>query len=525
MPSRRAAFGLAAAGGIAISGVAQATSAFAAPAAVPMAPVMPEWISDLAGGLDLQSTRSWHLARRVAPAATKAVAKEINAAGYNAWIDKQLNWKKISDAKADGLVKKYLSFATMTGKQVVKASHDMAWKAGKALSISRTVRHVFTKRYLYESMVDTMGDHLYVAAEGKVEDLVAWYDWAVLRKYALGKFSTMLYAAVRHPAMLVYLDNQLNSKDNPNENLGRELLELHTVGVGNYDETDVRQSALILTGHGYDWEKRAYRYEPGEHYTGPVKVMGFSHPNATAADGPAVLKSYLWYLAHHPGTAHHIAHRLAVRYVSDNPPAALVDRLAKVYLTNGTNLAPVMRTLLRSQEFIDSVGEKWKRPQETMATMIKARKPSTLKPAAKQTGDIWGITGNVQWLLYLENHQPRMWPVVNGYPDQAQAWMATQAMLAHFYSANARVNWGNDKEFPSKSWASALGVTKGMTAVAAATKISTDLTGFTWNAKHLALVTARIKGDGPAILTSDQLKYNLGKTIHFVLCSPYFKIR
>ena len=151
----------------------------------------------------------------MAPAATKAVAKEINAAGYNAWIDKQLKPKKISDAKADGLVKKYLSFTTMTGKQVVKASHDMAWKAGKALSISRTVRHVFTKRYLYESMVDTMGDHLYVAAEGKVEDLVAWYDWAVLRKYALGKFSSMLYAAMRHPAMLVYLDNQLNSEGQP----------------------------------------------------------------------------------------------------------------------------------------------------------------------------------------------------------------------------------------------------------------------------------------------------------------------
>jgi hypothetical protein len=103
--------------------------------------------------------------------------------------------------------------------------------------------------------------------------------------------------------------------------------------------------------------------------------------------------------------------------------------------------------------------------------------------------------------------------------------MATQAMLAHFYSANARVNWGNDKEFPSKSWASALGVTKGMTADAVALRITTDLTGFTWNAKHLALVTARIKGDGPSKLTGDQIKYNLGKTIHFVLCSPYFKIR
>ncbi len=525
MPSRRAALGLAVAGGLALSSVGQPATAFAAPPAIPMAPVMPEWISDLAGGLDLKSTRTWHLARRVAPAPTKAVVNEIKAVGYNAWIDRQLNWKKISDAKADGLVKKYLSFTTMTGMQVVKASRDMAWKAGKALSISRTVRHVFTKRYLYESMVDTMGDHLYVAAEGKCEDLVAWYDWAVLRKYALGKFSTMLYTAMRHPAMLVYLDNHLNSKDNPNENLGRELLELHTVGVGNYDETDVRQSALILTGHSFNWAKRAYHYAPGDHYTGPVKVMGFTHPNATAADGPAVLQAYLSYLAHHKGTAHHIAHRLAVRYVSDNPPAELVDRLAQVYLDNSTNLAPVMRALLLSQEFEDSVGEKWKRPQETMATMIKVRKPSTLKPAAKQTGNIWNITGNVQWLLYLENHQPRMWPVVNGYPDQAQAWMATQALLAHFYSANARVNWGNDKEFPSKSWASALGVKKGMTAEDAATKITTDLTGFTWNAKHLALVSARIKGDGPSKLTGDQIEYNLGKTIHFVLCSPYFKIR
>lgn len=96
----------------------------------------------------------------------------------------------------------------------------------------------------------------------------------------------MLYTAMKHPAMLVYLDNQLNSKDNPNENLGRELLELHTVGVGNYDETDVRQSALILTGHSYNWEKRAYHYEPGKHYTGPVKVRGSPIPTPPLPTAP-----------------------------------------------------------------------------------------------------------------------------------------------------------------------------------------------------------------------------------------------
>jgi len=78
---------------------------------------------------------------------------------------------------------------------------------------------------------------------------------------------------------------------------------------------------------------------------------------------------------------------------------------------------------------------------------------------------------------------------------------------------------------PSKSWASALGVKKGMTAAAAATRITTDLTGYTWPASHLAVVTGRLQGNGPATLTADQVKYNLGRTIHFVLCSPYFKLR
>lgn len=526
--SRRAALGLAAAGGLAVSTAGQAAQALAAPAVRPMSPVLPATISDLAAGLDLQSTKAWHLARRVCPAPTKSIVSAIDKRGYTAWIDRQLNWKKIDDSKADGLIKKYLSYATKTGIGVYKASHKQAWKAGKAMSVSRTIRHVFTKRYLYESMVDTMGDHLYISADGKASEFVAWFDWAVLRKYSLGKYSTMLYKAVRHPAMLLYLDNHVNSKDNPNENLGRELLELHTVGVGNYDETDVRQSALMLTGHSFDWRKRVYRYNPGDHYTGPITVMGVTYPNATAADGPAMLKAYLSDLAHHRGTAKHIAHRLAVRYVGDDPSDAFVSRLAQVYLDNDTSLAAVMRALLLSDEFANSAGAKWRRPQETMATMIKLRKPKTIKPRTTQAKNVWDITGTVQWLLYLENHQPRMWPVVDGYPDQAADWMATQAMLSHWYSANAKVNWGDDKEWPSKysSWRTALGVKKGQTAEAVAAKLTRDITGYTWPADHLAIVIARLKGSGTGTtLSSDQIKYNLAPALHFIFSSPYFMLR
>lgn len=534
-PSRRAALGIAAGGGIALTALGRATPAQAAPVH-PMSPVLPAVIGDLAKSLDLASSKEWHLARRACPAPTKAIVADIKKLGTTAWIDKQLAWTTISDKTADKLIKKHLSFTTMTASQLVKASNNEAWRGGKALSISRTIRQVFTKRYLYESMVDTMADHLYVCADGKAGHLAAWFDWAVIRKHALGKFSDMLYAAVRHPGLLVYLDNQYNSADNPNENLGRELLELHTVGVedadGNprYTEDDVRSSALLLTGHGIKaWNKLTYKFRPEEHHFGELTILGKTYPNAEG-EGPATLKAYLYDLAHHRGTAEHIARRLATRFVSDTPSDALVTKLANVYEANDTSLAAVLRALLLSDEFADEVGSKWRRPQETMATMIKARRPYTIKTGKgeTQTKNLWSITGTVQWLLYLEGHEPRMWPVVNGYPDKAGAWMGTAALLSSWYSANARTNWGKDEDWPSKSgsWRTALGLKTGMLASDAAKKITRDLTGFTWTQEHLDIVVARLKGDATVdTLTADQLKYNLGLALDFVFCSPYFKLR
>lgn len=514
---------LAVGGGLAASGLVATPASAASP--LPLAPLLPEQVSALAGGLQLNSSLAWHLARRVCPAPTAAVVSQITKKGYDAWIDDQLHPSRIKDTRAADLVKKYLSWATKTTKQVDKASHGQPWRAGKAMSVSRTVRQIYTERHLLESMVDTMGDHLYIAAEGKADSFVAWFDWAVLRKYALGRYSDMLYAAITHPAMLIYLDNQLNSADNPNENLGRELLELHTVGVGNYTETDVRQSALLLTGHGLDWDKLAYHFEPWDHYVGPITVMGFSHPNASRKAGPDALKKYLSYLAHHPATAKHVCRRLAVRYVSDSPSDALVSRLASVYLANDTSLRSVMRALLHSDEFKSSVGAKWRRPQETLSTIIKVQKPGKMKPKGSQRGNLWDMLGTVEWLLYRGGHQPRMWPVVNGYPDQARDWMATQDMLAHFDAAFARVFW-KDKEIPVKSWATALGITTKMSAEQAASRITRDLTGYRWSSTDLAVVTARLRGSYTgATLTKKQITERLPLAVHLVFCSPYFMLR
>ena len=531
-PSRRAALGLGlgVGGGLAVAGLTPALPAAAAPPvarpAFPLATVLPVTISDLAEGLDLDSSKYWHLARRVSPAPTQALASQIKKAGYNAWIDKQLAWKKVRDTTSDKLITKHLSWATMTTREVERATHGESWKAGKVLSISRSWRQLFTKRHLYESMVDTMSDHLYISSDGKASSWVAWFDWAVLRKHALGKYSSMLAAAIRHPAMLIYLDNHYNSADNPNENLGRELLELHTVGVGHYDEDDVRASALLLTGHGIDWDTFSYRFHPDEHYLEALQIMDFHAPKRKPSDGPDVLKAYLSYLAHHQGTAEKIARRLAVRYVSDTPSEALVARLAATYLDHDTSLAAVMRTLLRSEEFLDSVGAKWRRPQEAMTTMVKVRKPTTVKPESSQSGDLWSITGNFQWLLYNGNHQPRMWPVVDGYPDQASDWLTTQALLTHWDNAYAMLFWdGMVEEFPRPSLAKALGVKAGQQAADVAARITLGLTGYRWPAAHLQRVTTLLIGSEGTKLTADQIKEYLPGAVHFVFTSPYFMLR
>ena len=142
-------------------------------------------------------------------------------------------------------------------------------------------------------------------------------------------------ASANHPAMLLYLNNAESTKDNPNENYGRELLELHTVGVdGGYNEEDMRQSTPIMTGYSVDRGDRLFEYNNWAHFRGPVQVMDFTAANAEE-NGYQVGIQYLKYLANHPSTAQHLARKLCMRFVSDEPDQTLVDSLAATYLANG----------------------------------------------------------------------------------------------------------------------------------------------------------------------------------------------
>ena len=238
------------------------------------------------------------------------------------------------------------------------------------LGIAAIVRAAWSERQLFEVMVDFWSNHLNVT---NFHDSVWWsrhdYDRGVIRAHALGKFSDMLRASAKHPAMLTYLNNAESTKDNPNENYGRELLELHTVGLdAGYTEDEMRTSALILTGLGVHWyddvDDGTFHYDAENHYTGSVKVLGWSSKNASASNGLTVALDYVDYLAHHPSTARRISTKLCQRFVSDTPPAALVDEMATAYRHNDTAIAPVLRVLFNSNAFHAAKGQKVLRPMQ-----------------------------------------------------------------------------------------------------------------------------------------------------------------
>lgn len=369
---------------------------------------------------------SRHLARRASWGATPELVDEIARMGSSAWIDAQLDpLTKVPDTEVENLV---ASLWPRLGMQIWEV-HDAYWPnstgdLGNDLIQAYLARALWSKRQLLEVMVDFWTNHLVVTAPwGDAWDSVHRFHVDVIRKNALGRYADMLVAAAKHPALLNQLDNASSTKRAPNENFGRELLELHTVGVdGGYLESDIRRSALVLTGLSTDRESGDYYYRQIRHHRGPLSLLGWSHANA-AAEGEAVATSYLTYLARHPKTARRIATKLAVRFVSDTPSATLVDRLAQVYLANDTRIAPVLRTLLTSTEFRESVGLKVKRPLENMVS----------------TGRVLGVrpgTGTKSWLgdfawnALVAGQQPMGWPAPNGFPDVAGAWAGAGTTLA-----------------------------------------------------------------------------------------------
>jgi uncharacterized protein (DUF1800 family) len=302
-----------------------------------------------------------HLLNRAAYGPRPGEIQGVLDQGLTKWIEQQL--EPGPDPELDSRLARYatLGYPTSQVLQLYNADNRSIGVILDEFSNAKVVRAVHARNQLQEVLVDFWFNHFNVFVnDGFDRYAISSYERDAIRPHVFSSFRELLGKATLHPAMLYYLDNHLNTVPRVqggrqtgglNENHGRELLELHTVGVdAGYTQGDVIEASRCLTGHGIDslGASGNYQYRPQNHDDGSKQVFGLAVP---AGGGAGDVERLLDYLASHPATARFVSRRLAQRFLSDDPGEAFVGRLADVFLRTGGNLRDVVKALLGSAEF------------------------------------------------------------------------------------------------------------------------------------------------------------------------------
>lgn len=465
-----------------------------------------------------------HLLRRATYGPTQATYSGIKQKGIEAWLDEQLDPTSIDDSACQQMVRDKFEWMSWSIADVMNnISPGARWPFMTELSMSTIARATWSKRQLFEVMVEFWNNHLYIQAPtNNVWFARHDYDRVVTRQHALGRFEDMLIASAQHPAMLAYLNNAESTGDNPNENYGRELLELHTVGLdAGFTEPEMLDSTLIMTGFTLHPDTMRYRYDSYRHHVGVVKVLGFESENATRVDGEEVAIDYLKYLANHPSTARHIARKLCLRFISDEPDPAFVDELAGVYLANNTAIKPVLRHLFASQTFRSSVGGKLRRPYEDVIGSLRL-----LGYRPEPGGGTDGLR-SLHWMMNEIGHAPFAWPLVDGYPDDAISWMSAGSTLNRWnrhYSLAA--HWAAD-DLPQPPLRSLLPHRLPRTWGTMLDDLARRLVFRTLDSHHKRVILEflDVRSTDPFEKRDADARHKMAPAVALILDSPYYGVR
>jgi uncharacterized protein (DUF1800 family) len=341
-------------------------------------------------------------------------------------------------------------------KETLKALNNPQQVVGDELMQAKLLRAIYSERQLDEVMTDFWFNHFNIyLGKGADRFLVTSYERDVIRPHALGKFEDLLVATAKSPAMLFYLDNWLSvgpdsdiargigknqfprrrrgrfppppprqakakgkRKNGLNENYGRELMELHTLGVnGGYTQNDVTEVARVLTGWTIDQPQKGggFKFEERLHEPGTKIVLGHKIKEHGEKEGMEVLHL----LAHHPSAAHFICSKLAMRFVSDDPAPGLVDEMAQTFLKKDGDIREVLKTMFHSPDFwrTDTYKSKLKTPLEFIVSAVRATGAdvSDAAPLARQLNNLG---------MPLYGMQPP-----TGYSMKSEAWVNSSALL------------------------------------------------------------------------------------------------
>jgi uncharacterized protein (DUF1800 family) len=367
----------------------------------------------------------------------------------------------VADSLRGGKGQDFLEGLPSRQKEILQALNNPPGVVTGELAQAKLLRAIYSERQLEEVLTDFWFNHFNVFMDKGVDRLlVTSYERDVIRPHALGKFEDLLVATAKSPAMLFYLDNWLsvgpdsaqalgipanayarryppprprpNQGKRPsglNENYGRELLELHTLSVnGGYSQRDVTEVAKVFTGWTIDkpYQGGTFKFDPRMHEPGPKFVLGHRIKPKGEGEGLEVLHK----LATSPQTAHFISLKLAERFVSDDPPPDLVDRMAKTFLKKKGDIREVLSVLFHSPEFWQdgTYRAKVKTPLEFVASAVRATgaEVDDALPLVRQLNNMG---------MPLYGAQPP-----TGYSMKAETWVSSSALLNRMNFAVALTN-------------------------------------------------------------------------------------
>src|SRR5579859_598303 len=416
-----------------------------------------------ASAADGQAAISAHdlaLLNRLSWGQSASSAAELQAIGARDWLDRQLRPRAAdrlpdaAQAQIDALPGAQTPMAELVvqmdaqnkaaGKLTDPDQKKLAQQAyqqgmtdlGRQAATRELLRDIYSPDQLQEQMTWFWLNHFNVHMYKRdIRAMVGDYEDQAIRPRALGKFRDLLEATLKHPAMLRYLDNDQNAGGHINENYAREIMELHTMGVGSgYSQKDVQELARILTGVGVDLNpdppklKAAYQpllvrsglfeFNPNRHDFGDKVLLG----HTIKGSGFGEVEQALDILAREPAAAHHISAQMAAYFMGDDPPPALVDRMAKTFLKTDGDIAATLRTLVTSREFDASLGKAFKDPMHYTVSAVRL---------AYDDRVILNTTPMQNWLNRMSeglyNHE-----TPDGYAQPAAAWSGPGQMAVRF---------------------------------------------------------------------------------------------
>jgi len=331
--------------------------------------------------------------------------ERVASMGADAWIEEQLSPDSIPDVQAFFLTRR-IETVHLQAPDIFDVARPTAVTDLRRAAL---LRAVYSERQLFETMVEFWGDHFNIfVGKGDCAWLKVVDDREVIRRNALGNFRDLLLASAMSPAMLVYLDGRANVAGKPNENYAREILELHTLGVGGgYTQADVMELARALTG----WQVRGF-FERGRtvlraavHDPLVKQVLGVRLSGGAREDLEAVVRR----LTAHPSTARFLAGKLCRRFLADDPSEPAVAAVAAAFQRSGGDIRQTLSALLHSEE-LRNARPRFLRPY--------AFAVAALRRAGARTDGGRGLQDELQAMGQV----PFGWPTPDGYPEGEEHW-------------------------------------------------------------------------------------------------------